>query len=89
MAGRKRESELGDFFRGAVASRRDLIFQFPALLRGEAGVHVGIDHAAGNGIDLDVARSQLFCQRACEGVDAALAGGIGDFAGGTDNALDR
>ena len=77
------------FLRRAEAPGGDLLGELGALFCGKAGIHLGVDHAAGNRVDLDAARCELLGEGAGEGIDAAFAGGVCDLAGGADISPDR
>ena len=68
------------FLRRAEAPGGDFLGELGAFFLGKAGIHLGVDHAAGDRVDLDVARSELLGEGAGEGIDAAFAGGVCDLA---------
>lgn len=78
----KREQEIRDFPRLTNAVGRYFASQDLHVFRGETVIHLRVDDAAGDGVYLDAAGSQLLCQCFCEGVYAALGGGVGNFHGG-------
>ena len=85
----ERCDECGDLLRRAKASGGNFLCECKAFLLAEAGVHPGVDRAAGDGVDLDIARRKLLCERARKCVHAAFAGRVGDLAGCPDIAPDR
>ena len=48
---------------------------------GEKTVHLGVDRAAGDRVDLDIRRGEFFCESHRESVDAAFCRGICRFTG--------
>ena len=59
------------------------------LLRGKTGIHSRVDHAAGEGIYRDSAGCQFFGEGFCQGVESALCGRVGGFAGSSYISPDR
>ncbi len=79
----------GHFDGGSDPVSGDLSLQDLQIGHGKVLVHIRIDDTAGNGVDLDVAGSQLFCQRAGETVESALGSGVSHLHGGTHVTPDR
>lgn len=73
--------QLRYFLGGTHTASRNFFFQGKPLLLRKAAVHVCVDDAAGDGIDCNMAGGQFLAQGPGKGIDAALAGGIGHFAG--------
>ena len=80
--------EVSDFLGFSHASGRDLIQKHRMFFLGEKTVHLGVDRAAGDRVDLDAARRKFLREGARHGVDAAFGGRIGDFAGSAADAPD-
>ena len=51
-------------------------------------VHVRVNSSAGDGVDLNMGGGQFFGEGFREGVDTALGGRVGSFAGGAADAPD-
>ena len=83
------QGELCNFLRGTHASGRNFFDQSGTFFVAEAAVHIGIDDTAGDGIDLNVARSKFLAKCAGKRIDSAFAGRVSDLTGGTDISSDR
>ena len=66
------KNQFRGLLRRAEPVRRNLVPKGIPGFRIQCGVHVGVDEAAGNGIDLNIAGGQLFCQCFGKGIDPAL-----------------
>ena len=82
------EDKFCDFLRLAQTVGGNFFPESVHFLGGEAVVHGSVNDSAGNGVDLDVAGRQFFCQSFGEAVHAALGSGISDFHGSSDVSPD-
>ena len=85
---KKREQKLCCFLRLTNTVGWYFASQRLHFLLGEISVHICVNDAAGNGVDLDAAGSQFPGQRPGEGVYAAFGGGVSYFHGGASVSPD-
>ena len=73
----------------AQTACRDFLNEADKFLVVQEVIHLRINSAAGNGVDLDMAGGQLLGQSFGEGVDAALGSGVCYLAGSAADSPDR
>ncbi len=71
----------GCFFGGGEVAGRDLICEGASFFGIEHPVHVGVNDAESDGVDLDIAWSEFFGEGLGQSLDAGFGCGVGCFAG--------